>query len=126
MARLALSLAAFLVATAPLALAEPVQKERLQDNLEKWKQLPPERKAALRRNEFFRRKRVIREINDAIAKSGLQLTEEERQLFTYRYAQERRKIEEELRAEMERKRRAATEHLLSNLVKEFEAEKATP
>lgn len=99
----------------------PEQRQKFLQNLERWKKLPPEQQAELRRNEAFRQRRVLAEISEAIAHSGLQLDPAGRQLFTLRYAQERRTIEEGLRKEMEEKRRKAVEGLVDRLVTEFRA-----
>ena len=99
----------------------PEQRQKFLQNMERWKALPPEQRAELRRNEEFRRKRILGEINDAIAMSGLQLDPDQRQLFTFKYAQERRTIEDSLRKEMEQKRRVAVKDLVQQLVTEFHA-----
>ena len=97
----------------------PEQRLKFRQNLERWKKLPPEQQTELRKNEEFRRKRILGEINEAIRLSGLTLDGDQRQLFTFKYAQERRTIEENLRKEMETKRRTAVDDLLKQLVAEF-------
>ncbi len=99
----------------------PEQRKKFLENVQRWKSLPPEQRAELRRSEEFRRKRILKEVNDAIAQSGLKLDEEQRQLFTFKFAQERRTIEENLRQEMEKKRSAAVNDLIQQLVSEFQA-----
>ena len=98
----------------------PEQRQKFLQNLERWKTLPPEQRAELRKNEEFRRKRILGEINDAIAQSGLKLDDDQRQLFTFKFAQERRTIEDRLRKEMEEKRRTAVNVLIQQLVTEFQ------
>ena len=97
----------------------PEQRQKFRQNLERWKKLPPEQQAELRKNEEFRRKRILGEINDAIRHSGLNLDNDQRQLFTFKYAQERRTIEENLRKEMEDKRHVAVDDMVKQLVAEF-------
>lgn len=97
----------------------PEQRQQFHEKLERWKTLPPEQRAELRKNEEFRQQRILKEINDAIARSGLQLDQDQRQLFTFRFAQERRTIEEDLRKELEEKRTNAVNQLIADLVTEF-------
>jgi hypothetical protein len=63
--------------------------------------LPPEEKKALADRESIRRKKIAEEVNQALAESGLDLTDERRIFFAKRYGEERRKVEEQLRKEME-------------------------
>ena len=56
---------------------------------------------------------------NALAKTGLQLAEEQKALFFKRYGEERRKIEESLRAEMDRQRKPRVEALILDLKNEF-------
>jgi len=97
----------------------PEQRQKFLQNLERWKKLPPEQQAELRRTEEFRQKRILGEINEAIALSGLKLDQDGRQVFAFRYAQERRTIEDSLRKEMEDKRHKAVDNLIKQLVTEF-------
>ena len=97
----------------------PDQRQKFLQNLERWKKLPPEQRNELRKNEEFRRKRILSEINEAIHQSGLRMDDDQRQLFTFKYAQERRTIEENLRKEMEEKRRKAVGEMVQELVAEF-------
>jgi hypothetical protein len=99
----------------------PEEFQKFRENLRRWKSLPPDLQRDLRRNEEFRRKRILKEINDAIAQSGLTLDEEQRQLFTFKFAQERRTIEENIRRVVERERRIAVDRLIKELVVEFQS-----
>ena len=65
-----------------------------------------------------------KEIEEAIRSTGLQLDPDRRQVFVLRYAQERRKIEEQLRSEMEQKRQTMLREMIVNLVDN--AQKHTP
>ena len=83
--------------------------------------LPPERKKALRDRDEFRRKKMAEDIQAAISESGLQLDKERREQFAKRYVEERRKIEEELRRELDEKRRAQVKEIVGRLKTEFSA-----
>jgi len=98
----------------------PKQRQRFQENLERWKKLPKVQQDELRREAKFHRERILQEINEAIEKTGLKLDEQQRQVFTYRYAQERRTLEEKLRENVEEKRREAIAELIWQLSAEFQ------
>lgn len=98
----------------------PEQRQRFQQNLERWKKLPKVQQDQLRREAKFHRERILQEINEAIEKTGLKLDEQQRQVFTYRYAQERRTLEEKLRETIEAKRREAISELIWQLSAEFQ------
>jgi len=103
----------------------PEEKERFKENFERWKTLPPEERQALMMHEKMRRERMLQEIDEAIKKTALQLDKDRREMFALRYAQERRKIEEQLRREMEEKRRPLLKEMIERLSREFSAQ-ATP
>lgn len=97
----------------------PEEKERFKENFERWKALPPEERQALMMHEKMRRERMLQEIDETIKKTGLQLDKDRREMFALRYAQERRKIEEQLRREMEEKRRPLLKEMIDRLSNEF-------
>ena len=97
----------------------PEQQQKFRQNLELWKLLPPEKQAELRKTEENRLRAVLKEVNRAIEQSHLKLTQEQRQLFTDKFAKERRSIEEQLRKEMDEKRQQSVNQLISNLASEF-------
>jgi hypothetical protein len=97
----------------------PEQRRRFQENFARWADLPPEEKKALRNREELRKKFMEREIDAALRESGLQLSAEQRELFIKRYAEERRKVEEQLRKEMAEKRKPLVRELLGRLKTEF-------
>jgi hypothetical protein len=107
------------------------QKNKFLDNLDQWKAMSPEEQELFRDRELFRREKIAEEIQDAINKSGLKLDDDQREVFALRYTQERRKIEEALRKEMDRKRQSMVGDMLSRLKIEFSSappppEKAAP
>lgn len=102
----------------------PEQRKRFQENLLRWSNLPPDEQKALRERAEFRRKRIKEEIDEGIKAAGLELNDEGRQQFAKRYFEERRKIEEQLRKEMEEKRRPLVKEIVGRLKDEFS--KGTP
>jgi len=104
----------------------PEQRKRFEENFHKWANLPPEDKKALRDREELRRKRMTEDIQDALAKTGLSLTEDQKAQFAKRYAEERTKLEEELREEMNKKRQPRLEGIVGQLTKEFSGGHACP
>ena len=104
----------------------PDQKKRVAENFDRWKNMPPEERDSMRDREHLRREKMAQEIEDSIHKSGLQLDADHREVYALRYAQERRKIEEQLRKEMESKRRPMMRDMLEHLKNEFSHFGATP
>ena len=97
----------------------PDQKKKFLDNLDQWKAMSPEEQELYRDRELFRREKIAVEIQDAIGKSGLHLDDDQREVYALRYTQERRKIEETLHKEMDRKRQAMVSAMLDRLKQEF-------
>ncbi|MEO7317936.1 MAG: hypothetical protein ABIZ56_02995, partial [Chthoniobacteraceae bacterium] len=104
----------------------PEQRQRFIENLKRWSNLPPEEKKALADREGFRRKKIAEEIDQAITDARLTLEGERRALFAKRYGEERRKVEEQLRREMEEKRQPLVKDIVARLKAEFSAGPATP
>ena len=104
----------------------PVQQQKFFDNLEQWKAMSPEEQALLRDQDVIRRQRMAQEIQDAIAKSGLNLDDDQREVYALRYSQERRKIEDELRKETQAKRQVMVADMLVRLKAEFSGSQWTP
>ena len=99
----------------------PEQRQRFIENFKRWSNLPPEEKKALADRESIRRKKIAEEVNQALAESGLDLTDERRMFFAKRYGEERRKVEEQLRKEMEEKRKPLIKEIIARLKEEFSA-----
>ncbi len=97
----------------------PEQRRRFQENFAKWINLSPEEKRALRDRDEQRRKRVRLEVDKAIKEAGLQLDAERREQFAKRYAEERRKLEEQLRRETQEKRQPRLREIVGKLKEEF-------
>jgi len=99
----------------------PEQREKFLENFQRWQNMTPEEKNALRERENFRRQRILEEIDKSIAQTGLQLDKDTREMYILRYSQERRKIEEALQKEIEEKRRPLLEDMNNRLKEEFKA-----
>jgi hypothetical protein len=91
----------------------PEQKARLLENIKAWQQLSPDIKQALRARDKVIKKTLADDIQAAL--EGTQLTPEQREQFEKRYREERRKLEANLRTEMEARRKAALEEMTSRL-----------
>ncbi len=81
--------------------------------------MSPEEQEHFRDQELFRRAKIAQEIQDAINKSGLHLDDDQREVYALRYTQERRKIEEALRKEMDQQRQSMVGDMLARLKVEF-------
>lgn len=97
----------------------PEQRRRFGENMMRWSNLSAEEKKALRETETVRQKYIEQEVNLAIASSGLRLEGQRRAEFVKRYTEERRIIEEQLRAEVNEKRKPLVRELVDRLKMEF-------
>lgn len=104
----------------------PEQRKRFQENFLRWSNLSPEEKKALRDREEMRKKFMEQEVMAAIQEVGLTLDGERRAQFIQRYGQERKKIEEQLRKEMNEKRRPLVKEVLARLKAEFSGNAPAP
>ena len=99
----------------------PEQREKFLENFQRWQNMTPEERNALRDREIVRRQKILQEIDKSIAESGLQLDKDTREMYILRYSQERRKIEEKLQKEIEERRRPMLEDMNNRLKEEFKA-----
>jgi hypothetical protein len=97
----------------------PDGQKKFLDNLDQWKAMSPEEQELYRDRELFRREKINQEIQDAISKSALKLDDDQREVYVLRYTQERRKIEEALRKEMDQQRQSMVADMLARLKIEF-------
>ena len=74
----------------------------------------------MREREGLRRERIRRETEAALHDSGLLLDQQRRDLFESRYMQERRKMEQALRQQIEAERQQQLPALIQQLKKEFQ------
>ena len=97
----------------------PEERQNWLRRFREFADLPPERLRELKdRQEMFRRK-MREDVDTAIAVTGMKLDDEQRRRFTERYAEERRKIEEELRQQLEALRKPKVDALIEKLKGEF-------
>lgn len=99
----------------------PELREKFRLNFQRWKNMTPEERKALRDREEERRQRRIQEAEKSIQQSGLQLDKEAREKYIQRYMQERQSIEMQLQKEMEEKRRPLIEDMVKRLQSEFKS-----
>jgi hypothetical protein len=98
---------------------KPEERQQWLRRFREFADLPPEQKKTLLDREEMFRKRMREDTEAALKQSGLTLDEEQRRRFAARYAEERRKIEEELRAEIEKLRQPRVQSLIEKLKQEF-------
>ena len=97
----------------------PADRQHFQSNMERWRQMPLEQRQELRERAIRRQERLKRETEAAIRDSGLQLEAERRAQFEQRYIQERKRIEQSLRQELQEKRQREMAPVVERLKKEF-------
>ncbi len=102
------------------------QKNKFLDNLDQWRTMSPEEQELFRDRELFRNEKIAEEIQDAVNKSGLRLDDDQREVYSLRYTQERRKIEQALRKEMDQKRQVMVSAMLAKLKQEFSSPPPAP
>ena len=82
--------------------------------------MTPEQRNLMRQRETTRRQIMTRDADAAVRDSGLQLNPQERARFESRYVQERRKVEQSLRQQVETERQKEIPALIQQLRKEFQ------
>ena len=98
----------------------PDARQNFQRNAELWMRMTPEQRSLMRQRETMRRQMITREADAAVRDSGLQLNSQERARFESRYVQERRKVEQSLRQQIETERQKEIPALIQQLRKEFQ------
>lgn len=98
----------------------PAARENFQRNAERWLRMSPEERNVMRQRENLRREKIRRETDAALRDSGLHLNPQERAQFESRYMQERRKVERNLRQQIEAERQQELPALIQQLKKEFQ------
>jgi Protein of unknown function (DUF3106) len=99
----------------------PDQRKRFQENFLRWSNLSPEEKKALADRDTFRRKKIAEDIDAALKEAGLILDGDRREAFGKRYGEERHKIEEQLRKDIDEKRTPLLKEVVAKLKVEFSA-----
>jgi hypothetical protein len=103
----------------------PDARQNFQRNAQIWNQMTPEQRNLMRQRETMRRQIITREADAAVRDSGLQLNAQERARFESRYIQERRKVEQTLRQQIETEREKEIPALIQQLRKEFQLDEPT-
>jgi hypothetical protein len=98
----------------------PAARQNFERNAERWLQMSPEEQNVMRQRENLRRETIKRETEAALRDSGLRLNPQERSQFESRYIQERRKVEQTLRKQIEAERQKEIPALIQQLKKEFQ------
>jgi len=98
----------------------PDARQNFQRNAQLWMQMTPEQRNLMRQRENMRRQAMTRDADSAVRDSGLQLNPQERARFESRYIQERRKVEQSLRQQVETERQKEIPALIQQLRKEFQ------
>jgi hypothetical protein len=98
----------------------PDARQNFQRNAQLWNQMSPEQRNLMRQRETMRRQVITREADAAVRDSGLQLNSQQRAQFESRYVQERRKVEQSLRQQIETERQKEIPALIQQLRKEFQ------
>ena len=98
----------------------PDARQNFQRNAQLWMQMTPEQRNIMRQRETARRQVMTRDADTAVRDSGLQLNPQERARFESRYIQERRKVEQSLRQQIETERQKEIPALIQQLRKEFQ------
>src|SRR5258708_39738645 len=82
----------------------PDARQNFQRNAQLWMQMTPEQRNLMRQRENARQQIMTRDADAAVRDSGLQLNPQQRAQFESRYIQERRKVEQSLRQQIETER----------------------
>ena len=100
----------------------PDARQNFQRNAQLWMQMSPEQRNLMRQRENMRRQMITRDADAAVRDSGLQLNPQDRARFESRYVQERRKVEQTLRQQIDSERQKEIPALIQQLRKEFQLE----
>ena len=98
----------------------PEARQNFQRNAERWMRMSPAERNVLRQRENLRQQTIKRETDAALRQSGLNLNPQERAQFESRYIQERRRVEQTLRQQIEAERQKELPALIQQLKKEFQ------
>src|ERR1700745_3631136 len=98
----------------------PGVRQNFQRNAERWLRMSPAERNVMRQRENLRRETIRRETDAALRDSGLKLNPQERAQFESRYIQERRKVEQTLRQQIESERQKELPALIQQLKREFQ------
>ena len=95
----------------------PEQKTRLIESIKTWQELTPEVKQALRARDTTLKKSITDEIDAALV--GTEISQEQKAIFEKRYREERRNLDQSLRAEVDARRKAALQDIIAKIKAEL-------
>jgi hypothetical protein len=99
----------------------PEERQTFKRNAERWLQMNPEQRNMLREREKVRRQQMKTEAETVLRDSGIRVDPNARDQFESRYFQERKRIERDLRQEVEAKRQQQLNELKERLKHEFQS-----
>ena len=99
----------------------PEERQTFKRNAERWLQMNQEQRNILREREKVRRQQMKIEAEAALRDSGIRVDPNARDKFESRYLQERKRIERDLRQEVEAKRQQQLNELRERLKTEFQS-----
>lgn len=99
----------------------PDERQVFTKNAERWLRMSPQEQQFLRDREKVYRKQLQKEAEKAMRQSGLQLDRDARERFETRYWLERRRMERDLRKQIELKRQQELPVLSERLKNEFQS-----
>jgi hypothetical protein len=104
---------------AKLEKMSPEERQKFKENFKRWKEMGDDERRDWQKRAMEEHERLRRNVDEALAKLGLTLDKDQREVFMLRYKQERRKLEQSLCREMDEKRKAGVEAILQKLKAEF-------
>jgi hypothetical protein len=104
----------------------PDERQLFRRNAERWLQMNAQQQQMLRDRERMLREQRRREAEQTMHDLGLQLDNPGREQFEQRYLQERRRIERQLRLELETRRQQELPQLREKLKSEFHGQVIPP
>jgi hypothetical protein len=102
----------------------PAERQNFRRNAERWMRMSPQERQLMRERENLRREQIRQETEAALRDSGLRLEPEKRAQFESRYTQERRKMEQALRRQVDTERQQQLPALIRELKKEFHLDRS--
>ena len=99
----------------------PEERQTFKRNAERWLQMNPEQRNILREREKVRRQQMKNEAEAALRDAGIRVDPNARDQFESRYLQERKRIERDLRQEVEAKRQQQLNERKERLKTEFQS-----
>lgn len=102
------------------------QKQRIFDGLDRWKQPTQTENPIQRLRREKWKANILQQIDQSLKQSGLNLDDEGKKLYAWRYLMSRRRIEQAIRMEMEEHRKARLNELTERLKAEFSAPAGAP